>query len=285
MTNLPPMYDNQVFDMEQGGDEDSGSCATTERTISSTTSVPPAKPQRSFRGKRHEETTNYLEGCDHRREEEKRLEILGGGLDEKWEEEGQEMGEFGVFDALGEDDTKTDEDKCSEDGGKKDVEVEGDGEETRREEDTRVNKETLRDGTMEEEVEDVREKMSSEEDGGTDISSESSNDEETGCEEHEDRLKDVIKEGGEPSSSPPLKGRRSRVIRLYQYDEDGERYCHLPNPGQDEPGPAPRLKQRSASLTRLNAIMAVASAGPLDAPGREPGSEEGKGRSHFHMEI
>ncbi|XP_061636836.1 uncharacterized protein LOC133481763 [Phyllopteryx taeniolatus] len=59
--------------------------------------------------------------------------------------------------------------------------------------------------------------------------------------------------------------RPSRVIRVYQYDRDGRRYGHLPTP---EPGRAPALKQRAASLTHLSAIMAAASAGPMDAVAR-----------------
>lgn len=61
------------------------------------------------------------------------------------------------------------------------------------------------------------------------------------------------------SSSPH---RPSRVIRVYQYDQDGLRYGHLPDP---DPSPLPKPKQRSVSLTHLNAIMATASSGPMDA--------------------
>ncbi|XP_037123764.1 uncharacterized protein LOC119132516 isoform X2 [Syngnathus acus] len=57
--------------------------------------------------------------------------------------------------------------------------------------------------------------------------------------------------------------RLSRVIRVYQYDQDGRRYSHLPDP---EPGPTARTKQRSISLSHLNAIMDAASAGPMDTP-------------------
>ncbi|KAM9811907.1 uncharacterized protein ACBT44_011325 isoform 2-T2 [Syngnathus typhle] len=57
--------------------------------------------------------------------------------------------------------------------------------------------------------------------------------------------------------------RLSRVIRVYQYDQDGRRYSHLPDP---EPAPTARTKQRSISLSHLNAIMDAASAGPMDTP-------------------
>ncbi|XP_071214910.1 cylicin-2-like isoform X2 [Salvelinus alpinus] len=70
---------------------------------------------------------------------------------------------------------------------------------------------------------------------------------------------------GEERCSPPRPARRSRVIRLYQYDEEGHRYSHLPNPTpMERTSLAPRAKQRSLSLTRLNTIMAAATASPLD---------------------
>ena len=79
--------------------------------------------------------------------------------------------------------------------------------------------------------------------------------------------------------SPPRPARRSRVIRLYQYDEEGHRYGHLINSAPSETGPTPRSKQRSLSLTRLNAIMTAAGANPLDPPGRDAGEgrDAGKG--------
>ncbi|XP_061684514.1 uncharacterized protein LOC133505350 [Syngnathoides biaculeatus] len=54
------------------------------------------------------------------------------------------------------------------------------------------------------------------------------------------------------AASPPL-WRPSRVIRVYQYDQDGRPYGHLPVAGS---GPVPAPKQRTASLSHLNAIMA-----------------------------
>lgn len=77
----------------------------------------------------------------------------------------------------------------------------------------------------------------------------------------------------EPPCPPgPRPGRPSRVIRLYEYDEEGQLYSHVPQPGPEEPRPAPRLQQRSISLTRLSTIMAAASAGPLDP--RDAGGAE-----------
>ncbi|XP_033487526.1 uncharacterized protein LOC117259854 [Epinephelus lanceolatus] len=311
ITTLPPMYYNQAFEMEQVCDNgDSANCASMETTISSTTSSPPAKPKRSFRQKRQEEqeTMAYLEGCDYMKEEESRMEeeeeVAGGNLKEKnkgcdGEAEKEEERKFSGFFQIGErggSQTDTDEDKCSEDGEetdergsreeKRESRQEEEGVETgehenrskedgERSEEKANGKEEERDERREEVVDDSEHKRRKE-DGETDICSE---DEETGSKNQEDTMKNGITEG-EPSSSL---SRRRRVIRLYQYDEDGQRYGHLPDPAPDAPGPAPRLKQRSLSLTRLNAIMAAASAGPLDT--RETGREQREEKPHFHMEI
>ncbi|GLD46058.1 uncharacterized protein AKAME5_002698600 [Lates japonicus] len=292
MTTMPHMCDNKAFDMEQVCDD-----ATAETTASSTTSSPPAKPQRSFRHKQeeHQETPAYLEGCDHIKEEERRVED---------EDEGGRGDD-------GESQTETDEDKYREDRGEKDGREcreekewrqeeeageqenrsrEGAEERSGSEEEVGSNKVKGRDdksegeeGLKEEKAGDAGEKKRKE-DVCRDSELSSTEDEETGSEKQEDTVKSGIMEGGGgASSSPPRPTRRSRVIRLYQYNEDGQRYCHLPDPSPDEPAPPPRLKQRSLSLTRLNAIMAAASAGPLDR--RETGEEEKKERPHFHMEI
>lgn len=291
VTTLMPMYDNQAFEME-----------LAETTISSTASSPPTKPQRSFRNKLHDkqETTAYLEGCNYV-DEEKRIEkeVAGRrdkGCDGETDEEEEEVEFYLLEDGGGQ--TETDEDKCSE-GEEKDgresteetkewgqeQKVEEKGEQEKRnkdggegkrksEEEVGGNKEKGRDEKMEvekgwsEKKEDGENK--SREDREMDICSE------TGSKKH-----DAVKSGiiGETVSSPPRPGRRSRIIRLYQYDDEGQRYCHLPEPTPDEPGPAPKLKHRSVSLTRLNAIMAAASTGPLHT--RETGGE----KPHFHIEI
>ncbi|XP_037631733.1 trichohyalin [Sebastes umbrosus] len=308
VTTLPPMYDNQAFEMEQVlDDDDSARCATMETTSSSSTTSPPAKPQRSFRQKRQEEqeTTAYLEGCDYMKEEEeearRRLEEKNKGCDEEEEEKRESSG----FYLLGEDggsQTETEEDGEEKDGResreekeqrleeeeveeadeqnsnkeRRESEEEEKGRDEKRVEDAdeqenRNKERRRRRDEKSEEVEDG-EKTKREEDGETD--------DETGSNKEEDTMKNGVVEGGETSPSP---GRRSRVIRLYQYDEDGQRYGHLPDPAPHQAGPAPRLKQRSLSLTRLNAIMAAASAGPLDTG--ETGREEKEERPHFHMEI
>ncbi|KAJ3590946.1 hypothetical protein NHX12_008894 [Muraenolepis orangiensis] len=127
-------------------------------------------------------------------------------------------------------------------------------------------------------VEEQGEDASSEDDDDT---SNSSLDTEKEREKREDeRGSKNDKEGGEkeeevegtPSGVP--RGRRSRVIRLYQYDDEGQRYSHLPSPAPGDLGPAPRLTQRSLSLTRLSNIMSAATAGPLTSPRRETGRGE-----------
>nr|XP_057935620.1 uncharacterized protein LOC131134390 [Doryrhamphus excisus] len=221
-----------------------------DETASSLGSNPPAKPQRSFRERRGEdeqEAAAYLEACDQvdgrsKEEVRARLEECDGQLTD--------------VRPSGDDSSKEDEKgrRQEEDIG----EVGGyDG----RKEEERGNDENAGERRYDD-------------DEGADVSSEGSSSQTDDDDGHEG-------EKEEPSSRPVLPPRPSRVIRLYQYDEDGRRYGHLP----DEPVPAPRLKQRSASLTRLNAIMAAASAGPLDTP---PGEEEAVGRmerTHFNMDI
>ncbi|XP_058489208.1 cyclin-dependent kinase 11B isoform X2 [Solea solea] len=208
----------------------------------------------------------------------------GGGRqleqNQKWceEEDVQKERETRGFNLLKDDgwsETETEEERHSEDGesrvfrqeeeevANEQVRRREDGEESRGKEQEEGNKEKVRDY----EEENVGEK-------GRQQSSDM-DDEETGTKH------DVMK--GKGSSSSPGSARRSRVIRLYQYDEEGQRYSHLPDPSSDDPAPAPRLKQRSLSLTRLNTIMAAASAGPLDRGETE--REDGEGRLHFHMEI
>lgn len=114
----------------------------------------------------------------------------------------------------------------------------------------------------------------------------------TGTSREEDGQKEEAAGGGDSSTEPDESDGRTagghgeeassqrcparRVIRLYQYDEDGQRYGHLPEPTAHDPGPAPRPRTRS--LTRLGAIMAAASAGP-------PDRREGEDRTHFNMDI
>lgn len=270
-----PMYDKQAFEMEH-----------VETAISSTASSPPAKPQRSFQTKREDEqeTTAYLERCDYM-EEERRIEgvVAGRSLEERnevYDGVTEEKIKF-YFLEDGEGQTKTDENQkgeetrdyteetkewreekeveeedvqnCSKGGGKGNKKSEvGDVKETGGD-----IKRAEEEGWREDKVEDDCEGI----DRATDICSR----DETGSKKEDDVMKSGIV--GEPVSSPPLPGRHSRVIRLYHYDDDGQRYCHLPEPTSYEKGPAPRPRHRSVSLSRLSAIMAAVAAGPLNTEG------------------
>ncbi|XP_061574809.1 uncharacterized protein LOC133441487 [Cololabis saira] len=266
MTTLPPMYTNRSFEAEEVMHDDSTS---TDTTISSTTASPPPKPQRSFRQKRAagQEATAYLEGCDYI--EEERAERDGGagrGGEESTGCDGEaEEGDFGgvyLLEDVGSR-TETDVDKCSED------EEENDGDESREEQ---------RDWGLEEE--NKSKKHSEEIRRGEEVEETTSTEVEESHTETSDNKTSITED---PSPSAPPRGRRSRVIRLYQYNEDGERFHHLPDTTPQQPVPPPRLKQRSRSLTRLNAIMAAAAAGPMEEGDAERGEREEK--PGFHMEI
>lgn len=64
---------------------------------------------------------------------------------------------------------------------------------------------------------------------------------------------------------PPRPARRSRVIKLYNYDEDGQRYGHIKEPDDNIQG-APQPKQRTRSLNRLSAIMSSVETPDLSTP-------------------
>ncbi|XP_051813870.1 uncharacterized protein LOC110968194 isoform X2 [Acanthochromis polyacanthus] len=219
MTTLPPMFDNQ------------------EMEIVSTTSSPPKKPQRSFRHKRDEETTEYLQGCDHKQDKGSDEEMVEGSDEEKVE---------------GSDEMVEGSDEEKAEGS--DEEIEGSDE---------TSGFYMVGGDRGSEAEDSDDKK--DEAGQTAVRD--------SAEREAGKNQEVKHE-----APAPRPGRR--VIRLYNYDEDGHRYQHLPDPAPQEPSPAPRLKQRSLSLTRLNAIMATASASPLDRK-----ETDGKATQHFHMEI
>lgn len=246
-TTAPPTYDNQAFEMEHVRDDNSANCPIPEMSNSSITLSPPAKPQRSFRDKRQEEqeATVYLEGCDYVKEEERRME--GRSLQERKEGCDQETAEEEGRDfyLLGEGrGSRTETDEEEEKGESESTE---DKKERRQEEETeeageqesrtkvedRRGSEEEKEGAERREEEEKTEGKDGEnkrdEDGETDICS-----------------KDETEVGGEPASSPPRPAPRSRVIRLYQYDDDGQRYCHLPDPAPDEPRRAPPPGSNSA---------------------------------------
>lgn len=298
----PNVYNNETLEMEEVVlEEDSAKNVTMDSTVSSTNSSPPAKPKRSFRQKREKEpeTTPYLEGCDYMKvEKEEKAEEEQTNLKENNEacdnvvEEREVTCSFYVSEKDEGSQDETVEDDCSEEQEQKD---ERESREEKEEESEEGNKPEVSSSSNEDEegstgsVEEDKETRGDEETKGlgnknkvNDKENKREADAEmdvcSNDEKRENTEKHVSMEGVEEPA--PSRGRRSRIIRLYQYDEDGQRYGHLPNPAPDEPSPAPRLKQRSLSLTRLNAIMA-ASAGPLDT--RETGKEEEK--PHFHMMI
>lgn len=284
------VYNNEALEMEEvTQEEDSAMNVTMESTVSSTTSFPPAKPKRSFR-EEEPETTAYLEGCDYMRVEEKEVEEERTNLEEENEECDQEVEERevscsfyisekdeGSHDGTEEDEHSEDQEKNGGESGEEneeanEAEISSSSSEDEEDEEDSTGSEEEDKETKEEEGEGLGKEANEENKRKVELEMD---------EKQEDTVKNVSQEGEEiPAPSPTPRGRRSRVIRLYQYDEDGQRYGHLPNPTPDEPGPAPRLKQRSLSLTRLSAIMA-ASAGPLDT--KETGKEEEK--PHFHMVI
>ncbi|KAK1135381.1 hypothetical protein AOXY_G38081 [Acipenser oxyrinchus oxyrinchus] len=66
-------------------------------------------------------------------------------------------------------------------------------------------------------------------------------------------------ESGDLSQHQPKAAKR-RVIKLYNYDEEGKLYDHIKSSEEFESESEQRMKRRSLSLTRLNAIMSVAFA-------------------------
>ncbi|XP_056140073.1 cilia- and flagella-associated protein 251 isoform X2 [Lampris incognitus] len=297
-----------------------------ETTVSSTaSSPPPTKPKRSFRHKQElqpETAEVYLERCDPAEEEEER------GADKERETSSDSLsGENGSSDdqqlSTGTDKEREENEgrtghSWEENGGLREEEekVEGmkvagkasqQGREERKVEEVgedSVEREVEEVGRRREAAEEPEgESRSSGEDNRSRSSADAGDDDGSdgggGSEDKHERENSITgsdeqEEGSSPnSSSTPCPARRSRVIRLYQYDEDGQRYSHLPNPAPDKSAPAPRLKQRSLSLTRLNAIIAAASAGPLDTTGREAEEERDSlssptspsGAAVFHLEI
>lgn len=262
MTSLPT-NDNQVFGT-RARRRDSPAFRTTGTPALLTTPSPPAKPKRSFRDKEKAEGTAYLEGCDYNQVEEETRRRAEGEVEEEMEETTK------VSFCLQEDErsqSETEEDKSSMEREEEDGEAPGERVEQRAENQDAAEEE--RDG------EDRGQKADESEE-------QESTSEDEGSVKNEDGTRQGETGGEEPA--PGSSRRRSRVIRLYQYDEDGQRYGHLPDPAPEAPEPAPRLKQRSLSLTRLNAIMAAASAGPMERvePAGQQGEEE---RPGFQMQI
>ncbi|MEQ2248529.1 hypothetical protein ILYODFUR_019949 [Ilyodon furcidens] len=262
VTTLPPMYETHAF-KKRVMHHDSPVYRTTETPpVPLTTPSPPAKPKRSFRHKEQPEGAAYLEGCGYNR-----AKGMKGGCDG----EAKETTKLSFF--LEENEgsqSETEEDKFSEDR------EEEDGEASRERVDWRMEKQDVagehsrREEMRNEEDERQTDECEELEQASTETDEERSIKNDTETMKGETTREDV-------SSSSPRRHRR--VIRLYQYDEDGQRYSHLPDPPHKASEPVPRLKQRSLSLTRLNAIMAAASTGPMES------KEKGEEKPHFRMDI
>lgn len=310
MTTLSPVINNHAVDIEQAG-----------TMTSSTASLPPAKPQRSFREKRHDEReiTDDLKGCEgltkegeEEEEEEKRrsssvktnVQEFNGETKVKGKVEDGEGRTHLAEDNKGRKLWCEEEKEEEEEGGGLEGLCKGCDKETEfysvdGYDETTTNKDTeepvKKEGKKKKKAfTEKKEENGDQEDRskeGEAVRSKWEEDKRTdGIRDEEDRRReyDVKKDSKEesPATEQPLcpaaprPARPSRVIRLYQYDDEGQRYSHVPQPLADDPGPAPRLQQRSISLTRLSAIMAAASAGPLDTRDTERGES-----SHFQMEI
>ncbi|XP_043975090.1 uncharacterized protein LOC122832414 [Gambusia affinis] len=237
MTTLPPTYDNQAF-RTGAMPHDSRFWRPAETPTPLPTPSPPAKPKRSFRLK-----------VEEKEKDEPERNAYLEGCDSNMAEEKTGSGEDGEAKEE-EERAKPDEKEDDEESETKDREEEEDGE-----------------ASPEEEVREEQKQKT--------VESEELEQESTvPDDERSVKAKAEPREEDPPSGSPR---RRSRIIRLYQYDEDGQRYGHLPDP--EAPVPAPRSRQRSRSLTRLNAIMAAAATGPMERT--EPDEE----KQHFHMDI
>ncbi|KAJ8280447.1 hypothetical protein GJAV_G00054670 [Gymnothorax javanicus] len=105
--------------------------------------------------------------------------------------------------------------------------------------------------------------------------------------------RDGSPEDDDASKEGATRPSKRRVIKLYNYDEEGIRYSHL-RAAEDES--EPRTRQRTLSLTRLSAIMASASEpsystgsgyGTELSPGDtvEQGTGARDGKPTFHLSI
>lgn len=341
MTTISPVFNSHVVEIEQA-----------ESMTSSTATVPPAKPQRSFREKRQDdrEIVDHLQGCEGQtvgeEEGEETVEAMNQDFRKETEEEEEEEerergsekmsiqecntkkvkdkeedGEGGRCLAeknhVSQEETGDDEERglhkkkqwCDEE--REEQEEGGDLEELNKFSDgqTEECEETKTNEEINEQVqEEGKEKRNAfieekEEKSGQENRSREGEPGRGNCEE--DKGTDGIRENEEgwreereydgetdseaeespvteqpPCPPAPRPGRPSRVIRLYHYDDEGQLYSHVPQPAPAAPGPAPRLQQRSISLTRLSAIMAAASAGPLD-----PKATERQELSNFQMDM
>ncbi|KAJ0022285.1 hypothetical protein NQD34_009775 [Periophthalmus magnuspinnatus] len=245
--------------------------------------VPPIKPRRSYRLNPPTQHTVYLESCDSAASaaqtgEVTRAEVTGAEEETGAEEvtgaeiTGREE-QTGAGEVTGAEITGTEKESGAEEvTGAEDVtgaeEMAGVREATEAEEETGTEVTGTVDmkGAKEIGVEEVMcaaEVTDAEEMAGPEEGTEMTGTEETGLDREGTEEAGTEEESGEPSDAKTSRGRRVRVIRLYQYDEEGQRYGHLPRPSLQEP--RPKVKQRSLSLNHLHTIMAAATAGPLEA--------------------
>lgn len=91
---------------------------------------------------------------------------------------------------------------------------------------------------------------------------------------------------------PPRPARRSRVIKLYNYDEDGQHYSHIKEQEGGIDG-VPQPKLRTKSLNRLSTIMSSVETAELSTPTQpdmesEPehsSEEEGSVSGRLHIRL
>lgn len=271
---------------------------SAETTVSSTALSPPSKPQRSFRNRPQDEqeTTAHLDRYGYIAEErviEKEESERGLWKSNKWcggeKKEGEKEEHFYPSEervgpteesSMGkgmEKDGRDGTEEKMEWRQKKKVEGKGEQDSFSKEVAKMFKGEEKLEGDMEEEEDDKmkeRKKLGK----GREVE----NMETDLCSRTGSKKQDTKESGTENTtvSSPPQSGHHMRVIRLYQYDEEGRRYSHLPEPTTNAPCPNLRPKHRSVSLTRLSAIMAAASAELLNT-----GKAEREERPPFNMEI
>ncbi|XP_028857379.1 leucine-rich repeat-containing protein 4 [Denticeps clupeoides] len=76
-----------------------------------------------------------------------------------------------------------------------------------------------------------------------------------------------MEDHGDSASGDEIKlrtAKRGRVIKLYNYDEEGNHYGHIKDQGEEMQS-IPQPKQRTLSLSRLNSIMSTATSPGLNS--------------------
>ncbi|XP_064159473.1 leucine-rich repeat-containing protein 24 [Anguilla rostrata] len=90
----------------------------------------------------------------------------------------------------------------------------------------------------------------------------------------------------DPGSERGVRPSKRRVIKVYNYDEEGNKYGHVRDSGDEG---APGMKHRTLSLTRLSTIMAAATGPAFSRESPQGDTEEqtdpGDGRPVFNLSI